>query len=74
MKDNPKIVITVGDEAGVGPEIILKALASKEIPQNINILIVGNKKNLIANYLCHKSLGIEKILEPEQLNIQDLKI
>ena len=30
MKDNPKIVITVGDEAGVGPEIILKALASKE--------------------------------------------
>ena len=74
MKDNPKIVITVGDEAGVGPEIILKALASKEIPQNINILIVGNKKNLISKYLCLKSLGIEKILDPELLNVEDIKI
>ena len=74
MEDNPKIVITVGDEAGVGPEIILKALASEEIPKNINILIVGNKKNLISKYLFLKSLGIEKIVDPNQLNIDDLKI
>ena len=74
MKDNPKIVITVGDEAGVGPEIILKALASREIPKDINILIVGNKKNLISKYLFLKSLGIEKIVDPNQLKIEDLKI
>ena len=74
MEENPKIVITVGDEAGVGPEIILKALASEEIPKNINILIVGNKKNLISKYLFLKSLGIEKIVDPNQLNIDDLKI
>ena len=74
MKDNPKIVITVGDEAGVGPEIILKALASKEIPKHINILIVGNKKNLISKYLFLKSLGIEKIANPNQLKIEDLTI
>jgi len=74
MKDKPKIVITVGDEAGVGPEIILKALASKEIPKKINILIVGNKKNLISKYLFLKSLGIEKIVDPNLLNIDDLKI
>ncbi len=74
MKDNPKIVITVGDEAGVGPEIILKALASEEIPKKINIVIVGNKKNLISKYLFLKSLGIEKIVNPNQLNIDDLKI
>ncbi len=74
MKNTPKIVITVGDEAGVGPEIILKALASKEIPKKINILIVGNKKNLISKYLILKSLGIEKIVDPTQLNIEDLKI
>ena len=40
MQDNPKIVITVGDEAGVGPEIILKALASKEIPKKIKIILI----------------------------------
>jgi len=74
MKNNRKIVITVGDEAGVGPEIILKALASKEIPKKINILIVGNKKNLISKYLFLKSLGIEKIVDPRQLDIEDLTI
>ena len=74
MKDYRKIVITVGDEAGVGPEIILKALASKEIPKNIKILIVGNKKNLITKYLFLKSIGVEKIIDPNQLEIEDLKI
>ena len=74
MKDNPKIVITVGDEAGIGPEIILKALASKEIPKEINILIVGNKKNLISKYLFLKSLGIKKVADPNQFDIEDLKI
>ena len=73
MKDNSKIVITVGDEAGVGPEIILKALASKEIPKKTNFLIVGNKKNLISKYLLLKSLGIENIVNPKQLNIEDLQ-
>ncbi len=74
MKDDAKLVITVGDEAGVGPEIILKALASKEIPKKINIQIVGNKKNLISKYLFLKSLGIKKILDPNQLHVEDLKI
>ena len=73
MKNNPKIVITVGDEAGVGPEIILKALASKQIPKKINILIVGNKKNLISKYLFLRSLGIENIVDPNKLDIEDLK-
>ena len=74
MEDNPKIVITVGDEAGVGPEIILKALATNQIPKKINILIVGNKKNLISKYLFLKSLGIEKIIDPNLLDIEDLEI
>jgi len=74
MKDHPKIIITVGDEAGVGPEIILKALASKEIPKKVNIVIVGNKKNLRSKYLFLQSLGVEKIVDPNQLNIEDLKI
>ena len=39
-----KIVISVGDESGVGPEIILKALCSHEIPENIDFILVGSKK------------------------------
>ena len=43
-KNEIKIVLSVGDESGVGPEIILKALNSKEIPRNIDFILVGSKK------------------------------
>ena len=36
-----KVVLSVGDESGIGPEIILKALCSPEIPKNIDFLLVG---------------------------------
>ena len=39
-----KVVLSVGDESGIGPEIILKALCSNQIPKNIDIVIVGSKK------------------------------
>ena len=39
-----KIVLSVGDESGIGPEIILKALCSNEIPKNIDFILVGSKK------------------------------
>ena len=39
-----KLVISVGDESGIGPEIILKALSSNEIPENIEYVLVGSKK------------------------------
>ena len=35
-----KIVISVGDESGIGPEIILKALYSNELPENIDFILV----------------------------------
>ncbi len=74
-KNNPsKIVITTGDEAGVGPEIILKSLFNKEIPKNIEIIIVGNKKNLISTYSSLRSIGINNVIDPELLNIENLEI
>ena len=39
-----KVVLSVGDESGIGPEIILKALSSNEIPENIDYVLVGSKK------------------------------
>ena len=35
-----KVVISVGDDSGIGPEIILKALCSNEIPDNIEFTLV----------------------------------
>jgi len=64
-----KIVISVGDESGIGPEIILKALCSKEIPDNIDFTIVGSNKNLQKTYRHLRSLGLKNIADPENLKI-----
>ena len=69
-----KVVISVGDESGIGPEIILKALYSDEIPDNIEFTLVGSKKNLINTYKHLKALGLEKLANPNSLEIYDLEI
>ena len=69
-----KVVLSVGDESGVGPEIILKALYSNEIPKNIQYILVGSKKNLQKTYSNLRSLGLEKMANPNDLEIHDLEI
>ena len=69
-----KVVISVGDDSGIGPEIILKALCSNEIPENIDFTLVGSKKNLLNTYNHLKALGLEKLANPNSLKIYDLEI
>ncbi len=69
-----KIVLSVGDESGIGPEIILKALSSDELPKDIEFILVGCKKNLLNTYRHLKSLGLEKLANPNSLQIYDLEI
>ena len=69
-----KVVISVGDDSGIGPEIILKALCSNEIPENIDFTLVGSKKNLFNTYNHLKALGLEKLTNPNSLKIYDLEI
>ena len=69
-----KIILSVGDESGVGPEIILKALHSNEIPKNIDFILVGSKNNLQNTYIQLKSLGLKNIANPNDFNIHDPEI
>jgi len=69
-----KVVISVGDESGIGPEIILKALSSDEIPQNIDYVLVGSRKNLQKTYTQLNSLGLKNLANPNNLQIHDLEI
>ena len=69
-----KIVISVGDESGVGPEIILQALFSYKILKNIDFIIVGSKKNLLNTYKHLRSLGLKNVANPNDLHIHDLEI
>jgi 4-hydroxythreonine-4-phosphate dehydrogenase len=41
MKVKPLLAITMGDAAGIGPEIILKALQNPEVKKACRVLIIG---------------------------------
>ena len=51
---NKKIAITIGDPAGIGPEIIIKALSSLNLSLD-NFIIIGNKEIF---YNTAKNIGI----------------
>ena len=74
IDDKFKIIISVGDDSGIGPEIILKALFSKEIPPNIDFLIVGSQINLENTYENLKFLGVKDIVDPNNYQIYYIKI
>ncbi|MCP2520977.1 4-hydroxythreonine-4-phosphate dehydrogenase PdxA [SCandidatus Aminicenantes bacterium Aminicenantia_JdfR_composite] len=73
---NPfKIGLTIGDPGGIGPEIIIKALSSKEIPKNVQYIIFGSSQVIKEEEERLKINITEKIsiIEPES-NINDFSI
>ena len=52
----PKIAVTMGDPAGIGPEIIVRALAREEVRQKAVSLVIGDAKIL---RLAMEATGIE---------------
>ena len=69
-----RVIFSVGDESGVGPEIILKALSSPQIPKNVDYTLVGSKKNLEKLYVNLKNKGLKNLANPHKLQIHDLVI
>ena len=68
------VVLSVGDESGIGPEIILKALCSNEISDDIDFILVGSKRNLQNTYKYLRSLGLKNLANPNDFKIHDLEI
>lgn len=46
----PRLAVTLGDPAGIGPEVVLKALADPAIKQDCDITVVGSKSLLQTIY------------------------
>src|SRR3546814_7931975 len=60
----PIIAITMGDAAGVGPEIIMKSLATKEIYECCRPVVVGDSERLReAGAIAGVSLQVNSIQE-----------
>lgn len=77
----PLIAIPMGDPAGVGPEIVVKALINQDVKERARCVVVGDK-NVLENaiYITKSNLNINLINEPAEgdfnngvLNLIDLK-
>jgi 4-hydroxythreonine-4-phosphate dehydrogenase len=51
----PTIAVTIGDPAGIGPEVVLKALTSPEIQGQANWIVVGDQ---VALEKTHERCGV----------------
>ncbi len=75
MKNTKRqVVISMGDPAGIGMEIILKALAEPRFMKSIHPIIVGCRKNLEITYEQLTAKGISQLANPKHIDIEDLPI
>jgi 4-hydroxythreonine-4-phosphate dehydrogenase len=67
----PRVGITMGDAAGVGPEVVVKALARAESRALCRPLVIGDAKRLErAAALCKLRLAVRAIAAPEEARFE----
>lgn len=67
MKNRPVIGITMGDPAGIGPEVVVKALSHVEVYDECRPLVIGDAAQLRrAAQICGVDLHVRAIAQPEQ--------
>ena len=71
---NNILVISLGDPAGIGTEIILKALGSKNLNKNVKPMLVGCKNNIYETYINLINHGIKNIPNPKDIDIVDIPL
>src|SRR5215469_635288 len=58
----PILAITMGDAAGVGPEIIVKSLAHREVYDQCRPLVIGDAERLRqADRICATGLAVRSV-------------
>lgn len=74
MSQIPHLAITMGDPAGIGSEVILKALADPTVTNNCQLTIIGDRSLLNATYkylVSKTSLTAKNLAHPDSLTIID---
>lgn len=71
----PRLAVTLGDPAGIGPEVVLKALADPQVVQNCQVTIVGSRSWLQQTYWRLRSGELRAPLaHPDQFPILDIPV
>jgi 4-hydroxythreonine-4-phosphate dehydrogenase len=73
----PRLAVTLGDPAGIGPEVVLKALADSELTRDCEITVIGSRSLLQTTYTQLRQQELnpgEALVEPDQLSILDIAL
>jgi 4-hydroxythreonine-4-phosphate dehydrogenase len=73
-KKRPSLVVTMGDPAGIGTEVILKAAAGGDLQKYCDLKIVGSRYLLEDNYDKLRKIGVKNIANPQELSIIDVDL
>ena len=69
--NKPRIAITMGDAAGVGPEIVMKALSHRDVYDDCRPLVVGDAVRLAeAGFVARTNLAIRMIARPDEARFE----
>ena len=70
----PRLVITLGDPSGIGPEVVLKTLSDARFEQGAEISVIGDRAQLQAIYQHLKAANPDITLrDPNSLNFIDIE-
>ncbi|BAY21033.1 4-hydroxythreonine-4-phosphate dehydrogenase [Calothrix sp. NIES-2100] len=74
-QNRPRLALTLGDPAGIGPEVILKALADPDVCQNFDVTAIANLDLLIE---IHSKLSVThnplNLANPADLSVIDVPL
>ncbi|BAZ01497.1 4-hydroxythreonine-4-phosphate dehydrogenase [Tolypothrix tenuis PCC 7101] len=76
LQNCPRLALTLGDPAGIGTEVILKALADQDIRQNFHITVVGSLDLLVQTHTKLLSLtnNLVPLANPAELSVIDVPL
>ncbi|NJM18417.1 MAG: 4-hydroxythreonine-4-phosphate dehydrogenase PdxA [Richelia sp. SM1_7_0] len=70
----PRLALTLGDPAGIGTEVVLKALADSVVGEGCDLTVVGNRDLLLKSYTNLLQNENIKLANPAELNVLDVNL
>ena len=70
----PSLAVALGDPAGIGTEVVLKALSDLRLNQACNITLVGNRTLLQQTYDRLKTQLPGRVANPDELAVLDIPL
>jgi 4-hydroxythreonine-4-phosphate dehydrogenase len=68
MNNRPLLAITLGDPAGIGPEVIIKALGHADVYEQCRPLVLGDQRILVRamSWIREVNLTFDVVTDPDQ--------